>query len=62
MNDIINETLKKLCLNSNAKMDTENGRKIITNEIVKTFTDNHIVFYTDLEKHREETTPVERGL
>ena len=62
MKDIITDTLKKLCLNSNAKMDTENGRKFIANELLKTFTDKHIIFYTDLEKHREDTMPVERGL
>ena len=62
MKDIITEKLKSLSLNGNANLSTENGRKFIANEILKTFKDNHIVFYTDLEKHREETTPIERGL
>ena len=62
MKDIITEKLKSLSLNGSANLTTENGRKFIANELIKTFTDKHIVFYTNLEKHREETTPIERGL
>tara|TARA_B100000287_G_scaffold212611_1_gene200709 strand:+ start:308 stop:496 length:189 start_codon:yes stop_codon:yes gene_type:complete len=62
MKDIINETLKNLSLNSNAKLNSENGRKFITNEIIKAFTNKHIVFYTDLDKHNEENKTIERGL
>jgi len=61
MKDIITDTLKSLCLKGDAKMDTENGRKFITNELLKAFTANSIVFYSDLDKHKK-TTPVKRGL
>ena len=50
MKDIITDTLKKLCLNSNAKMDTENGRKFIAN----------VVYYKVIKNVKEKQTRMDK--
>jgi len=59
MKDIIKNTLTKLSQN-NISLDTETGRDYISKQILKSFQNKHIVFYTNLEKHNEEK--MKRGL
>ena len=45
---------------TSANLNTESGRNLIAEKLLEMFVDKHIIFYTDLEKHNEET--IERGL
>ena len=54
MKEIIGETLRKLCSNSRANVNSESGRGYISDALLKTFRDNHIVFYTNLEEARKD--------
>ena len=49
MKEIIEETLRKLCSNSRAVINTENGRGYIADALLKVFKDNHIIFYINKE-------------
>tara|TARA_B100000131_G_scaffold142396_1_gene138547 strand:+ start:345 stop:554 length:210 start_codon:yes stop_codon:yes gene_type:complete len=69
MKEIITDALKEMCLSSQTKMDTESGRDNIADKLLEVFESKHIVFYTNLEKHREDeekekqmNIPFERGL
>ena len=61
MKDIIVDVLKDVCLN-NININTESARDLIADKLLETFQKKHIVFYTNLEKHNEEKSSIERGL
>ena len=69
MKQVIDKALREMCHNANAKIDTERGRDFMVEHLLKTFRDNHIVFYTNLEEARKDTKmmhkmdiSVEKGL
>ena len=72
MKQVIEDALREMCYHAHAKLDTENGRDFITKHLLKTFEDNHIVFYTNLaavredpkmmDKIRNDSMNTERGL
>ena len=59
MQDIIKNVLLELS-HKNLSLDTDSDRDIISEKILKTFKDKHIVFYTNLEEHNKEK--IQRGL
>ena len=70
MKQVIEEALKEMCSNSRANVNSETGRGYIAEHLLKTFEDNHIVFYTNLDAVREDpkmmdkirNKKIERGL
>ncbi len=59
MKDIINDVLLELS-HKNISLDTNSGRDYIAEQILQSFRNKHIVFYTNLEEHNKEK--IERGL
>ena len=59
MQDIIKNVLLELS-HKNLSLDTDSDRDIISEKILKTFKDKHIVFYTNLEEHNKQK--IIRGL
>ena len=70
MKEVIEKALTEMCSNSRFAMNSESGRSHMAEHLLKTFRDNHIVFYTNLEEVRKADidvdnqmdTPFERGL
>ena len=60
MKEIIEETLRKLCSNSRANVNSESGRRYISDALLKTFEDLHIVFYTNLDAVREDAEMMDK--
>ena len=54
MKQVIEDTLKEMCSNSRASVNSETGRGYISDALLNTFRDNHIVFYTNLEEARKD--------
>ena len=59
MKEIIEETLRKLCSNSRAVINSENGREYIADALLKVFKDNHILFYINKETKESMKNMVE---
>ena len=70
MKEVIEKALTEMCSNSRFAMNSESGRSHMAEHLLKTFRDNHIVFYTNLEEARnagvdnvdQMDLPFERGL
>ena len=63
MKQVIEEALKEMCTNSRFTINSESGRSFMAEHLLKTFRDNHIVFYTNLEEARKDKgNKQERGL
>ena len=70
MKQVIEKALTEMCTNSRFAMNSESGRSHMAEHLLKTFRDNHIVFYTNLEEARKAgmdnddqmDIPFERGL
>jgi pyridoxine/pyridoxamine 5'-phosphate oxidase len=71
MKEVIEKALSRMCMNSRFAINSESGRSHIAEHLLKTFRDNHIVFYTNLEEARKAgldkkddqiDLPFERGL
>ena len=54
MKQVIEEALKDMCSNSRFTINSESGRSDMAEHLLKTFRDNHIVFYTNLEEARKD--------
>ena len=70
MKKVIEKSLAEMCMNSRYTISSESGRSYMAEHLLKTFRDNHIVFYTNLEEARKAgmdnddqmDIPFERGL
>ena len=70
MKEVIEKALSEMCMNSRFAVNSESGRSHMAEHLLKTFEDNHIVFYTNLDAVREdpkmmnkiENKRMERGL
>ena len=54
MIEVIEKALAEMCLNSRYTTNSESGRRHMAEHLLKTFEDNHIVFYTNLEEARKD--------
>ena len=69
MKQVIKEALREMCSNSRFTINSESGRSDMAEHLLKTFSDNHIVFYTNLEEAKKDPKmtnqmdiPFEKGL